>query len=186
MTPLTALWLPILVSAVLVFIASSLIHMLPLWHKNDYPAVPGGEAAADALRPLNIAPGDYMLPRASSMAQMKTPEFEEKMKRGPVIIMTVLKPGPMAMGPTFVQWFVFIVVVSFFAAYVAGRAVAPGGDYLQVFRFAGATSFIAYSMAVWPLTIWYHRGVSYAIKDTIDGLIYALLTAGAFGWLWPR
>ena len=186
MVPLTALWLPILVSAVLVFIASSIVHMAPLWHKHDFPAPPGQDAVADSLRPHNIPPGDYMVPRAADGAEMKTPEFQEKLKRGPVVIMTVIKPGPLAMGPTFVQWFAFTVVVSIFAAYVASRAVGPGQDYLEVFRFAGTTAFLAYSMAVWPLTIWYHRGVSYAIKDTIDGLIYGLLTAGTFGWLWPR
>ena len=186
MVPLTALWLPILVSAVIVFVASSIIHMAPLWHRNDYPAPPAQDAAADALRPLGIPPGDYMIPRAPNMTEMKKPEFQEKMNRGPVMIMTVIKPGPIAMGPTFVQWFIFIVIVSLFSAYVASRAVGPGHHYLDVFRFAGTTAFIAYSMAVWPLTIWYHRGASYAIKDTIDGLIYGLLTAGTFGWLWPK
>jgi len=24
------------------------------------------------------------------------------------------------------------------------------------------------------------------IKEVVDGLIYGLLTAGTFGWLWPR
>ena len=186
MVPLSALWLPILVSALIVFVASSIIHMAPLWHRNDYPAPPDQDAATAALRPLNIPPGDYMIPRAPNMAEMKKPEFQDRMNRGPNVIMTVLKPGPLAMGPTFVQWFIFIIVVSIFSAYVASRAVGPGQDYLDVFRFAGTTAFLAYSMAVWPLTIWYHRGASYAIKDTVDGLIYGLLTAGTFGWLWPR
>ena len=186
MVPLTALWLPIIVSAVIVFVASSIVHMAPLWHRNDYPAPPDQDAVAASLRPHNIPPGDYMLPRAADGAEMKKPEFQEKLNRGPVMLMTVMKPGPFAMGATFVQWFVFVLVVSFFSAYVASRAVGPGHEYLEVFRFAGTTAFLAYSMAVWPLTIWFHRGASYAIKDTIDGLIYGLLTAGTFGWLWPR
>jgi hypothetical protein len=188
MTPLTALWLPIIVSAVFVFIASAIVHMAPLWHKSDYPAPPQQDGVGDALRPFNIPPGDYLFPRAANRKEMTGPEYQEKIKRGPVMIMTVMKPGPFAMGATFVQWFIFIVLVSIFSAYVASRAVGPlqNHEYLDVFRFAGTTAFLAYSMAVWPLTIWYHRGAGLAVKDTIDGLIYALLTAGTFGWLWPR
>jgi hypothetical protein len=61
-----------------------------------------------------------------------------------------------------------------------------GSDYLRVFRFAGTTAFIAYSAALWQMPIWYRRSWVITIKATVDGLIYALLTAGTFGWLWPR
>jgi hypothetical protein len=186
MTPLAALWLPILVSAVIVFVASSLLHMATPWHKGDYPALPEQDRIQEALRPFSIPPGDYMMPRAQSMEEMRTPEFAEKMSRGPVLVMTVMPSGPMNMTRSLGLWFVYSAVVSLFAAYIAGRALAPGTDYLQVFRFVGATAFIGYSVALWQMTIWYHRGWSLTIKATIDGLIYGLLTAGTFGWLWPR
>jgi hypothetical protein len=186
MTALTALWLPILVSAVFVFIASSIIHMLPLWHKGDYPPVPNQDSVADALRPFAIPPGDYMMPRAANMKEMKTPEFQDKVKRGPFMVLTVLPNGPVSMGKALSLWFVFSVVVSFFAAYIAGRALGPGTHYLQVFRFAGATAFVGYSLALWQMSIWYGRSWKYTIIGTVDGLIYALLTAGTFGWLWPH
>lgn len=185
MTPLTALWLPILVSAVLVFIASSIIHMLPLWHKNDYPAPPNQDEVLAALRPLQIPPGDYMAPRAKDSAEMNSQEFSEKMAKGPVVMMTVIPSGPFGMGRQLALWFVYIVLVSVFAAYISGRALAPGVDYLEVFRFAGATAFIGYAVALWQMSIWYRRAWSMTAKDTFDGLIYALLTAGVFGWLWP-
>ncbi len=186
MTTLAALWLPILVSAVIVFVASSLLHMATPWHKGDYPALPEQDRIQEALRPFSIPPGDYMMPRAQSMEEMRTPEFAEKMSRGPVLVMTVMPSGPMNMTRSLGLWFVYSAVVSLFAAYIAGRALAPGTDYLQVFRFVGATAFIGYSVALWQMTIWYHRGWSLTIKATIDGLIYGLLTAGTFGWLWPR
>ncbi|HYI10690.1 MAG TPA: hypothetical protein VEK57_16635 [Thermoanaerobaculia bacterium] len=186
MTPLTALWLPILLSAVFVFIASSIIHMLPLWHKSDYPALPNQDQAADAIRPLAIPPGEFMIPRAATMADMKTPEFTERMVRGPVMILTVLPNGRAGMGKPLVLWFVYSLLVSYFAAYIAGRALAPGTDYLEVFRFAGATAFIGYAVALWQMSIWFHRPWSSSIKATFDGLIYACLTAGVFGWLWPH
>lgn len=186
MTALTMLWLPILLSAVIVFIASSIIHMTPLWHKSDYPNLENQDRILDALRPFSLPPGDYMLPRPRDMKEMKTPEFAEKLKRGPVLTMTVMPNGTMSMARNFILWFIFIVVTNFFAAYIASRALAPGTHYLQVFRFIGATAFMGYALALWPLSIWFRRDWSITIKSTVDGLIYALLAAGTFGWLWPR
>jgi len=134
----------------------------------------------------SIPPGDYFVPRASGMKEMKTPEFAEKMKQGPVLVLTVMPNGPMSMGRNLLQWFIFLIVVGIFVAYVTSRSLAAGADYLRVFQIAGATAFIAYSMALWELSIWYRRSWSLTLKATFDGLIYALLTAGSFGWLWPR
>jgi len=126
-----------------------------------------------------------MMPRPSSRQEMSSVAFQEKFKRGPVVMMTVL-PTDMSMGRNLAMWFAYCVVVGVFAAYISGRALAPGTSYLQVFRFAGATAFISYSLALWQMSIWYRRAWTTTIKATIDGLIYAGLTAGAFGWLWPR
>ncbi len=185
MTHLLALWLPILLSAVIVFVASSAIHMTPLWHKNDYPKVPNEDKVRDALRPLAIPPGDYMVPRAN-MQEMRSPEFLEKLKKGPVMVLTVMPNAPISMGRNLVLWFLYSVVVAFFSAYVASRALPPGTDYLRVFQLIGATAFVGYALALWQMSIWYQRSWSSTVKATVDGLIYGLLTAGTFGWLWPR
>jgi hypothetical protein len=184
-TGLSLLWLPILLSSVIVFIASSVIHMAPLWHTNDFPRMPAEDKAMDALRPLAIPPGDYMVPRPAA-GEMRSAAFAEKIKRGPVMIVTVLPNAMPSMGRNLVQWFLYTLVAGVFAAYIAGRALPPGVEYLRVFQFVGATAFIGYSMALWQMSIWYNRSWSTTIKSTIDGLIYALLTAGTFGWLWPR
>jgi hypothetical protein len=186
MTGLQSLWLPMLLSAVIVFVASSVIHMASPWHKGDYPRMPDEDKVRDALAPLAIPPGDYMVPRPSTRDDMRSPAFAEKLKKGPVMVVTVMPNGPMQMGQTFVLWFLYLVVVAFFAAYVAGRALPAGAPYLHVFRFIGATTFIAHSAALWQMSIWYRRAWSTTIKATVDGLIYAMLTAGTFGWLWPR
>jgi hypothetical protein len=186
MTGLSALWLPILVSSVIVFIASSIIHMVLPWHKTDYPKVPDEDRVRDALRPFAIPPGDYMVPRCDNSKEMKSPEFAEKLNQGPVVVLTVLPNGPWSMGRNLGLWFLYCAVVSLFAAYVAGRALPAGATYPHVFQFVGATTFIGYSLALWQMSIWYRRAWSTTIKATIDGLIYALLTAGTFGWLWPH
>lgn len=186
MTGLYALWPPILLSAVIVFVVSSIIHMALPWHKSDYPKVPNEDKVMEALRPLAIPPGDYLIPRPSSHKEMRTPEFVEKMKKGPVMMLTVWPNGPARMGKNLILWFVYSAIVSLFAGYVAGRAVPVGAEYLRVFRFAGVAAFLGYSVALWQMSIWYRRAWITTIKATVDGLIYALLTAGVFGWLWPR
>jgi len=186
MTALSALWLPILLSSVLVFVASSIIHMASPWHKNDYPRMPREDEAMDALRPLAIPPGDYMVPRVNSRAELSSPEFAEKLRRGPVMIVTVLPNGPFSMGRNLGLWFVYLLVVGAFAGCVAGRALAPGTEYMAVFKTVTVTAFLGYAMALWQMWIWYHRSLNITVKATIDGVLYALLTAGVFGWLWPR
>ncbi len=183
---IASLWLPILLASVAVFLLSSLVHTVLPWHKGDYPAVPDQDRVMAALRPFAIPPGDYMLPRAADMKDMGSPDFTEKLRQGPVMSLTVMKNQPFLMGPTFAQWFAFLLVVSTIAAYVASRALPVGAEYLQVFRFAGTTAFVAYGAGAWPITIWYHRGVGLAVKATFDALLYGAVTAGVFGWLWPR
>ena len=160
--------------------------MMPLWHKNEFPRMANEEKVMDALRPLNIPPGEYMIPRAANQKEMRTPEFDERLKKGPVMMLTVWPNGPFNMGKSLMQWFIYTIVVSIFAAYVTGRALPAGENYLHVFRFAGVTAFLGYNLALWQVSIWYRREWSMTIKMTFDGLVYSLLTAGVFGWLWPR
>jgi hypothetical protein len=183
---LHTLWLPIVLSSVIVFVASSVIHMAPLWHKSDYPQMPQESAVREALRPLAIAPGDYFIPRAASMQDMRTPEFVEKMKQGPVAVITVMPNGMIDMRRSLIQWFVFLLVVGAFVAYITSRSLEVGTPYMRVFKSVGVTAFACYVLALCELSIWYRRSWSLTAKAALDGLIYAALTAGVFGWLWPR
>lgn len=186
MTGIVMLWLPILLSAVIVFIASSIVHMVLPWHKGDFSRVPDEDAFRRAVGALNLPPGDYMVPRPQSREDVRSAEFREKAAQGPNVIMTVMPNGMMSMGSALVQWFIYIVVVSTLTAYVVGRSTPPGAVYMHIFQLSSTVAFIAYAVAAWPLSIWYRRSWSITIKSTVDALIYGLLTAGAFGWLWPR
>lgn len=185
MVPLTALWLPVLLAAVLVFLASSLVHMVLGYHANDFRKAPSEDALLEALRPLGLPPGDYAAPRPDSTAQMNTPEFKVRQERGPRVLLRVMGPVR-SMGRSLVLWFIYSIVVAVFAGYLAGATLAPGAPYLVVFRVTGTVAFAAYALALWQHWIWYSQSTSYTLKATGDSLLYALLTAGAFGWLWPR
>jgi hypothetical protein len=186
MVSIPALWLPIVLSAVFVFVASAVIHMFLGYHNSDFRKVPNEEKVLEAMRKEEIAPGDYMFPRAASHKDAQTPEMIEKFKKGPIGLLTVLPSGPPTMGKQLVQWLVYCLAVSAAAAYLGGRALGPGAPYLAVFRFTGTAAFLAYTSAHFAQSIWFGRAWSTTFKDAFDGLVYGLLTGGAFGWLWPN
>ena len=147
---LTSLWLPILLSAVAVFIVSAIIHMVLRYHNSDFSKLPGEDAIMNAMHPHNIPPGDYMFPHGGSMAAMKDPAFIERWKRGPVGILTILPNQQMGMGKNLTLWFIYSLVVSLFAAYLSSRALAPGAPAAQIFRFVGTPGCLGYGMALIP------------------------------------
>jgi hypothetical protein len=183
MVPLSSLWLPILVSAVFVFIASNIIWMaLPFWHRKDYGKLPDEKSALDALAPAKS--GQYVVPCLDWGTA--TPEQKEAMQSGPIAFVLLRNPGQFNMGKTLVLWFLYSLVVSFFVAYLAAHTLASGTKYLAVFRIVGAAGFLTYGFRTVSDAIWYGKPWVVVIKEMIDGLIYSLVMAGAFGWLWPR
>ncbi len=187
MVGILSLWLPILIATVLVFVASSIIHMFLPYHRTDFAGVPNEDRLMEAMRGLDLAPGDYAIPHSGGDPEvLKSDAFREKARQGPVAFMTVFPPGdPFGMGAQLAQWFVYLLVVSVLTAYITGRALGPGAEYLDVFRFAGTTAFIAYAAGLWQRSIWYRLKWSTTLKSSFDGLVFGLLTAGVFGWLWP-
>ncbi len=185
MVSLIDLWLPIVLSAVFVFIASSIIHMVLKLHMSDYKQLPGEDEIAKAMREAGVTPGYYSTPYFADMKDMGTPEGMKKLKDGPVGFVTVVPSGPPAMGKFLGQWFVFCLLIGVFAAYMASRTVGADADYLAVFRVAGTTAFLGYAVGEPIQSIWKGQPWGMTFKHVVDGLVYALLTGGVFGWLWP-
>ena len=182
---LTGLILPILVSSVAVFIASSIIHMATPWHKNDFPNYSGEDAILNALAPLNIPPGDYFMPRPYVRADMKSPEFLAKLHRGPVLLMTVMENAPVNMGKAMGGWFVYLVVVNVIIALVGAAGFHTGQNHSVLLHQALLTGFAAYGLALCQMRIWYRRSLSLTLKALFDAVIYSAISAGIFVWLWP-
>lgn len=186
MTSLASLWLPILLSAVGVFIASSILHMVfKFWHMPDYHGFSNEDEVAAAIRKGDPAPGMYMLPMCK-MEDMKKPETQEKFKQGPVGMLFLRPAGAPGMAKNLVQWFVFCLLVSYFCAYLAGSTLAGGTAGMQVFRVVGTAGIMAYAFGAIPSGIWEGRPWNVVIKAIIDGIIYGLVTAAAFAWFWPK
>ena len=184
--PLVQLWLPILLSAVCVFLASSLIHMVIKWHAADYNALANEDEVRAAVRKGTPGPGQYVLPHCADMKAMGTPEMQQKYQEGPVGFLVIAPRGLPAMGAALGKWFAFSVLVAFMAAYLGSRTLAPGTHYLQVFRVVGTVTFLAHGFGNVPAAIWMGKPWGIVVKDLADALIYGLLSGGFFGWLWPR
>jgi len=182
---LTDLWLPIVLSAVFVFVASSILHMVIPIHKGDFKKLPGEEKLLAEMRAQGIERAEYLFPCPSSMKDMATPEMLAKYKQGPVGFMTVVPSGEPGMGKQLTQWFVYSILISVFTAYVARLALGDGVPYLAVFRITGTVAILAYAAGHISNSIW--KGVPWTttLKFVFDGVVYGLLTAGTFGWLWP-
>jgi hypothetical protein len=185
MVPLTALWLPIVLSAVIVFLASSIMYMLLPYHRSDYRQLPDEDKLLATLRDAGLKRGLYHFPFCSHK-EMNSPAMMEKFKQGPVGMLTVFPSGPPAMPKFLGMWFVYCLVIGFFVAYLTGHTVAEGAHYLAVFRVAGTAAFLAYGLGHLSNAIWKGQTLGMTLKEVFDGLIYGLLTAGTFGWLWPR
>lgn len=186
MVALTSLIVPVLLSAVLVFVASSISHTLLPFHKADYGRVPAEDELMETLRRLGLPPGDYLFPRPGERKEMKEPAFQEKWKRGPVGLMTLMPGGGRPMGQTFGLWFVYCLAAGSFAAFVAARSLRAGASPREVFVLVAVVAAGAHVLALWPSSIWYGRAWGTTIRSSVDGIVYGLLTGGAFVWLWPK
>lgn len=183
MVGLDALWLPIVLAAVVVWIAASIMWMVLPHHRTDWVGLPHEDRVADALR--GTPPGQYNIPHAPNRAAMKSEAWLEKVKRGPMAMLIVSRPGPPAMGKSLTFHFVYCLVISLMVAYLTGRTLGPGAEYLAVFRVAGTAAILGYSGALPPLAIWFGRTWTSVGKEILDGVVYGLLTASIFGCLWP-
>ncbi len=186
MVSLGALWLPIVLSAILVFVLSSVIHMVLGYHRSDYTPLPNEDAVRAAIRSGSPGPKQYVIPYCANPKEMESVEMKRKYAEGPVGVLNLRPSGSYGMGQSLVQWFVFAVVVSFFVAYIASHALPEGSEYLRVFQVVGAVAFLGYAAGQLPAAIWMGKPWAVAWKEVFDGLLYGLGTAGVFGWLWPR
>lgn len=184
MVSLAQLWLPIVVAAVGVFVASSLVHMVFKWHNSDHRKLPNEDDVRKVLGGAN-APGQYFVPHCADHSDLKKPEVLQKFVEGPVGMLTVWPSGAPTMGKQLGLWFAFNVVIAIFVAYLASRAIPAGAGAGQIARVVCTVTFLSYAGGNVTNAIWMGKPWSTAAKDVLDALIYGAVSALAFAWLWP-
>lgn len=182
---LVQLWMPILLGTVLIWVASALIHMLIKYHNADYRGVSNEDEVMAAIRNGMPKVGIHTLPYCAEMSDMNKPEVQEKYKRGPVAILTVMPGGMPKMGKLMAQQVGSTLVGCILIAYCAAQVLAAGADYLAVFRFVSTVGFLAFGWAMVPMSIWYGHPWPNTLRYLLDALVYGLVAGGVFAWLWP-
>ena len=185
MVSIVSLWLPILLSGIAVFVISSVIHVVLPYHRSDFKKVAQEDEVMAALRQFKIVPGDYYMPYSGNLEAMKEPAYLEKMEKGPVAVMTVMKNGQQSMAGSLTQWFVLGLLISVLTGYLAGSVLSSGATPWRVFCFVSLTAFLGHAMALAQQSIWYGRCWLATFKSIFDGVMYAVVTGGVFAWLWP-
>ncbi len=185
MVPLTALWLPVLLSAIVVFAVSAMVWMVMPHHKNDFAPAEDEDALMDAVRGGVAGPGMYSFPWPRD-GEDNSEAYRERLAAGPVGVLRVRDPGAVIdMRPAMAKSFLLQVVVAVFVAFLAAGTLQRGASFLPVFHVAGTAAFMAHGFIGFQESIWFGLPGKVAFKHALDGLVYALLTASIFGWLWP-
>ena len=186
MVSVEQLWLPIIASAVAVFVASSILHMVLKWHRADYRALPNEDEVRAALRSSAKTPAQYMVPYCADPKDLKKPEMTQKFVDGPLALISVRKPGPPAMGPFLGQWFALNLAVAILAGYIASKMVPAGASFLAICRPVSVLTFVAYAAGSVSDFIWMGKPAGNMVREVIDAFIYGLVTALVFAFLWPK
>ncbi|MGH8222067.1 MAG: hypothetical protein ACREQZ_03750 [Woeseiaceae bacterium] len=185
MVTLTQLWLPIVLGAVAVFVASSLVHMVFKWHNADYRKLPNEDEVRAAIRKGAATPGQYSMPHCLGPKDAQKPEIQQRFVEGPVAMMWVLPDGMPNMGKLLGLWFALNLLVSFLVAYIAANTLTAGAAPLHVLRVTASIGFLAYAIGSISDGIWFGKPWAAVAKDLLDALIYGFAGGAAFAWLWP-
>jgi len=186
MNALLVLWLPILLSAVVVFVISCLVHMVIKWHASDYTSLANEDTVRAALRAGNPAPGRYVLPHCREMKDMGSEAMQQKYREGPVGHLTLLPNGTPNLGKYLGLWFVWSLVIAIVAGYLASRLIGWDHSHARAAgKLVGAVTFIAHGFGTVTESIWSGRPWSSSVKYLLDAALYAIGSALVFCWLWP-
>jgi hypothetical protein len=184
MSFIALLWLPILLSAVVVFAVSAASHMLLPWRRDEFGHVPGAEAVQAAVR--DLAPGQYVFPAGPDPKERGTKLALERWAAGPSGWLTIVPREPLNMGRNMGQSFLVYLVVSFLAAYLAQLALGDAPSRLAIVRVLSVVGILAYGVGTCFTSIWYSRPWKAYALDLLDAVIQGFAMAGVFAWLWPR
>jgi hypothetical protein len=183
--PFGTLWLPCVVSAVVVFIASALAHMVLRHHRADYRGLPNEDAIVEPMRKAGLAPGLYMHPHCPDPGKMKDPAVQARYASGPVAVISVLPSGPPNMAKHLGLWLGYCLLVSFLAAYIARNTLSLQADGLKIMQITGAVAWTGYALGDLQDMIWKGQPVGNTVRGMIDATVYGILTGVVFRLLWP-
>ena len=185
MSAIFQLWLPIIATAVLIFIASSLIHMVFKWHNADYKKLANEDDVRAAVRAGSPPPGQYVIPHCMDMKEMQADAMQKKYVEGPIAFLTVRENGPPAMGSSLSLWFVYCIIIAAIAGAIVLQVYGLSANAQRAGCLVGLVSFLTFVGGSVQMGIWMGKPWGSVAKDALDGFIYAGIAGLTFMWLWP-
>lgn len=183
METFVALWLPVLMTTVVLFVASFLAWVVLPHHKPDVRRWPEEERLLDFVRESGAAPGEYLFPLIEQ-DEMKEDRARQRYERGPWGLIRVWPRQP-DMVRNMAATFGYFLLVTLLVAYVAAAALTPGAVFGEVFRIVATTAILAYCAGGVLNEIWFTRPLRAKLMNAIDGLVYGAITGVIFGLMWP-
>jgi hypothetical protein len=182
---LIPLWLPILLSTVVVWIISAVVWMALPHHKRDFIALPDEDGFMDAVRKSGIKPGNYIFPDFRDPKVMKSEKTQKALNEGPVGHLSVWQT-PLTMGGKMAATFIVYLVVSTLIAYLTRVALPGAAPFAKVFQVAATAGILAYCFSFIPNAVWFGSYKRTIVANVVDGIVYGLITGALFAWLWPH
>lgn len=182
---LLSLWLPIVLSAAVVWIAAAIVWMALPHHKNDFIALADEDGFMDDLRKRGIKPGNYVFPDFRGREAMKSQKVCKALEEGPVGHLSLWQP-PLGMAGKMLGTFIVYLAVSTLIAYLASVTLPKPAEFARVFQVVGTAGILAYSFSHIPNAIWFGSYKRTIFASIIDGIVYGLITGVIFAWRWPH
>lgn len=174
------LLLPIILSAIALFVASFVSWMVVRLHKDDWRKLEKEDEFFAKVQELKPAVGSYNFPHCTP-ENMKDSAMQEKLNQGPCGVMTIFPPGQ-SMGRNLGLTFAHYLGVSFCIGYLATLAFERGAAFGDVFRFVATAGLIAFLAGIIGHAIWFRIRI---IGHLIESIVYALIMGVIFAALWP-
>ena len=185
MNALVSLWLPILLSAVVVFVISSLIHMVIKWHAFDYKGCANEDAVRAALGTDNVPGVKYVVPFCSDMKDMASEAMQKKYTDGPNAVIVFGPNVRPNMGKHLGLWFLWSLVVAAIAGYLVAQLIPHHQAHaMKAAKLAGVVTLLVHGFGSVQDSIWMYRSWRSTATYIADGVLYALGTGAVFYWLW--
>ena len=183
---LLQLWLPIILGGLFSWIASAIIHTVIKYHNADYKKLSNEDQVAAAFRQSQPKPGLYHMPHCIDMKEMQNESMQEKLKSGPIAMISVFENGLPKMGKLLIQQILFFIVACIMIAYIATLTLNSSSDFMSIFRILMIVGFLTFGYGIIPHSIWLGQPWANCIRYLFDALIYAVIIAATFAWLWPQ
>lgn len=184
LTLLLPLWLPIVLSAVVVWIASLIASTALPHHKKDFVALPDEDGFAGDMRRRGIPPGNYLFPDFRGREAMKSAKVAKALNEGPVGHLIVWKT-PLTMGDKMLGTLLVHLVVCTLIAYLTRVAIPGPAPFLKVFQVATTAGILAHCFSFIPAALWWGSYKRTIVANVVDGVVFGVMIGAIFGWRWP-